>query len=148
MTAGFAMTVSSELIQFLGSLVAILALAGIARWLKLGRNPTLADDVAGMTAAAEAVDGFEAVAQARDLHGLGAILRDGSGRVLVLKPHGSHFAGRILTGAAKATVWQDLQHRGLYVDCGERRFGGVYLEIDQPEAWVEAINRLGSPRDA
>ena len=138
------MKVSPELLQFLGSLVAILALAGTARWLGLGGKPTLEDDSAVRRAAGEAAFGYEPVAVARDLEGRGAIMRDAGGRLLLLKLHGNRFAGRILTPAARARIWRDLGKASLEVDCGERRFGTVHLEIEQPEAWAEAINRLGS----
>lgn len=139
---------SPELLQFLGSLVAIVALAGIASWLGLGGRPKLDDDDGVRHAAGEAVFGYEPVAIARDLEGRGVIMRDANGRVLLLKPHGNRFAGRILTSAARARVWSDLGKTSLEVDCGERRFGTVHLEIEQPEAWADAINRLGSPSDA
>ena len=92
------------LLQFLGSLVAILALAALAWWLKLGPEPRLGCREEALRAADEAVSGFEPLDCAIDAEGRGALLRDEHGRVLLLRPHGSHFAGRILTAAATARV--------------------------------------------
>lgn len=142
------MKASPELLQFLVSLVAILALAGIARWLELGGKPMLEDDESIRRAAGEAVFGYEPVAIARDREGRGAIMRDAGGRLLLLKPHGNRFAARLLAAAAQAQIWRDLGKASLEIDCGERRFGTVHLEIEQPEAWADAINRLGSQSDA
>lgn len=142
------MKASPELLQFLASLVAILALAGIARWLELGGRPRLDDDHSVGRAAGEAVFGYEPVEIARDHYGRGAIMRDADGRMLLLKPHGNRFAGRMLTPGARARIWRDPGKASLEVDCGERRFGTVQLEIEQPEAWAEAINRLGSAGNA
>ena len=136
------MNLPPELLQFLGSLFAILALAAIARALRLGKEPKLMSDDDAHRAAGEAVDGFKATGLARDHEGRGAILRDAAGRLLVLKPHGNHFASRILTSRARARLWQDKGKNTLEIDCGERRFGSVILEIENPQAWAEAINGL------
>ncbi|UIP07156.1 hypothetical protein LY632_01780 [Erythrobacter sp. SDW2] len=123
---------------FLGSLAAILALAGVARWLGLGRAPRLANEAEARAAANEAVDGFEPVRIALDREGAGAIMEAPDGRLLLLKPHGNFFAAR--TGARIWTVVQNGQR--LTIDSGERRFGKVSLLLDEPAYWVAAIERL------
>ncbi len=139
------MNVSPELLQFAGSLVAILALAGIARALKLGGEPKLVQDDDARGAASEAVEGFRPVAISRDREGRGAILRDAAGRVLVLKPHGNFFVGRVLTAAARARLGST---SALEIDSGERRYGKVSLDIDDAAAWAKVVNALGSTRHA
>ena len=124
--------------RFAGSLIAILLLAGLARWLKLGPQRRLDNDDAAREAAQEALDGFEPVAIARDRAGGAALLRDAEGRILLLRRHGSHFAGRLLDGNARAGI----DDGALIVDSGERRYGVVRLDIDQPEAWRDAIARV------
>lgn len=138
------MNLAPHLLQFLGSLVAICALAGLAWWLKLGGTPVLASEAEARIAANEAVDGFEPVSVAIDADGRGAIMRDQTGRVLVLKPHGNKFAGRILRNEANALV----ANGSLQIDSGEKRYGLVSLAIDDPEAWAGAINLLSSSSDA
>lgn len=126
------------LLQFLGSLVAILALAGIAWWLKLGPERRLLDEQAARVAAGEAVDGFAPVATALDEQGRGALLRDAANRILLLRPHGTHFAGRLLTSAATARLEDDT----LVVDTAEKRYGAATLRIDDAAAWMRAIERI------
>jgi hypothetical protein len=138
MPIGKTMILTPELLQFVGSLVAILALAGLAYALKLGGASRLASEDDARAAANEAVDGFAAVTLAIDKDGNGAILRDAAGQVLILKPHGNKLAGRLLT----ANSFAQAREGALVIDSGERRFGSAILEIDAPQTWAEAINRL------
>lgn len=133
---------------FLGSLLAILALAGLAHWLKLGRAPRLETQAEARAAAAEAVDDFEPVRVDLDRHGNGALLQDGAGRVLLLKPHGNFFAGRLLTGKSRVERWADQGCTDLHIVSGETRYGSVSLSLDDPDHWVESVERLRAGTDA
>ena len=126
------------LLQFLGSLVAILALAAIARAMKLGPERTLKSREEALEAAEESVSGFSAVALALDADGRGALLRDAQGRVLLLRPHGTHFAGRVLTAAARARLEGD----ALVIDTAEKRYGTARLRVDDADAWMQAIEAI------
>ena len=128
-----------DLIKFLGSLVAILALAALARGLKLGPTPRLANREAALRAADEAVSGFDVVDCALDRDGYGALLRDRDGRLLLLRPHGSHFAGRILTPAASARV----ENETLVIDTSEKRYGAARLRLEDASTWMQAIEDIG-----
>ena len=134
------MDLPPALVQFLGSLIAILALAGIALWLKLGPTPRLSDEDEARAAADEAVSGFEPVEIGLDREGRGALLRDAEGRILLLRPHGTHFAGRLLTPAAR----MELDGEVLSVDTAERRFGTARLTLDDPSAWMQALDAIKS----
>jgi hypothetical protein len=136
------------LFQTAGSLVAILALAGLAWWLKLGGAPVLDSDDAVARAAGEVEDGFTPLASACDAEGDAALARDAAGRIMVIKRHGNRFAGRILGPGAAARIDNQPGEFNLVVDAGEARFGKVFLTLPQPETWAEAINRLHEPRDA
>lgn len=133
-----------QLLQFLGSLVAILALAWVAKRLGLGPSPTLADEAAARTAFDHALPGFVAQELAIDRDGHGAIARDRLGRILVLRPHGTHFAGRLLGPGAQA------QEDGgaLVVDTADRRFGAARLALSDPSAWVKAIDAMKAQHNA
>jgi hypothetical protein len=135
-------------LQTAGSLVAILALAGLARWMKLGGDPVLADEDAVRRAAGEVEDGFTPVTIARDKNGLAAVARDAAGRIMVIQRHGNRFAGRVLGQRAKATLNIDLGETLLVVQPGETLYGDVYLAVDDPRAWADAINRLNGPHHA
>ena len=134
------------LIQTAGSLAAILALTGLAWWMKLGGAPALDSEAEVRRAAGEVEDGFDPVAA--DFDGKAAIARDAQGRIMVIKRHGNRFAGRVLGPQARAGVWQDPGHSALKVDSGERRFGTVFLDITAPETWADAINAVNGPQDA
>lgn len=124
--------------------MAILALAGLAYAMKLGGKPILTSEAAARTAANEAVDGFVAADLAIDSKGEGALVRDKDGRILLLKPHGNKFAGRILGINSSATAQEGL----LNVSSGERRFGSCVLKIDNAQAWAEAINAIKNKNHA
>ncbi len=134
------MTLPPALLQFLGSLAAILVLAAIAWRLKLGPEPRLDDENAARRAADEAVSGFEPVAIGLDTEGRGALLRDAAGRVLLLRPHGSHFAGRLLSDRADARIEDGV----LLVDTAEKRYGSARLELADAPAWMQAIEAIKS----
>ncbi|MHA6332540.1 hypothetical protein ACXYL9_02560 [Qipengyuania sp. CAU 1752] len=131
-------------LQLVGSLVAIVALAGLARWLGLGREPRLADEDAARRAADEAFDGFEPLRCGLDQDGRGALLEDAEGRILLLKPHGNFFAGRLLGPVARANRADNT----LTIDGGERRFGKVTLALEDAAYWEETIDRLKGACDA
>jgi hypothetical protein len=138
------MELNTELLVFAGSLAAIFLLAGLARGLRLGRDPVLASEAEAARWASEVHDGFLPSRTALDADGKGALLEDASGRLMVLKPHGGHFAGRILDGTARA---EDAQGK-LQIISGERRFGTVTLQLENAQDWASAINALRDTCDA
>ena len=135
-----------DALNFIGSLIAIVALAGLARWLKLGDDPRLWTEDDAIRAASEAVDGFKPVRIGLESFGLGGLLEDAEGRILLLKPHGNFFAGRLLGPETSATEELGL----LVVDCEDRYFGEVWFEMGGNDAryWEAAINALGNAADA
>lgn len=130
--------------QTIGSLVAILMLAGLAWWLRLGGAPRLDSEDAVRRAAGEVEDGFDPVTSARDAEGAAALARDAAGRIMVIKRHGNRFAGRVLGADAAARV----AGGQIEVDPGEARFGTVFLTIPDAEAWADAINEIDGRQDA
>jgi hypothetical protein len=128
------------LVQIGGSLVAILALAGIARWLQLGEDVRLSDKDEARALAEAAVCGFDPVEIALDRAGIGALLRDAQGRVLLLKRHGARFAARLLSGHRDSR----LDRNFLTVSTGEKRFGTVTLDLGaEAGVWAASLRRLG-----
>ncbi len=138
------MEMDPQIYVFGGSLVAIFALAGVARWLALGGKPVLRDEDAARQAAGEVEDGFEAsrVSISRDKSA--ALVADPAGRIMVIKRHGNQFAGRILSVEARVREEVD----ALIVDCGETRFGPVRMSLKDSSSWADRINRLSLKRDA
>ena len=136
------------LLQTAGSLVAILALAGLAWWMRLGGHPVLDTEAAVRRAAGEVEDGFTPVTIAVAQDGLAALASDTGGRIMVIKRHGNRIAGRVLGAGARAAIWSDPGRQALEVDCGEARFGKVFIDLPDPEAWADAINALDRPHHA
>lgn len=133
------------LLKFGGSLVAIVALAWLARRLGLGGDLRIADEDHARALADEAICGFEPVDIAIDRAGMGALLRDARGRVLLLRRHGTHFASRLLDSYAHAR----LDRNFLTLATTDTRFGSVTLDLGQkaPE-WAASLRRLEGPRHA
>lgn len=132
------MEIPPALLQFVGSLAAIAVLAALAWWLRLGPARRLESEADARREASEALDGFEAVDIALDRDGRAGLLRDARGQVLLLRQHGAHFAGRVLTPAAHARI----DGGALVVDTAERRYGGVRLELDEPSVWLQHIESV------
>ncbi len=132
------MDVHPLLLQFGGSLLAILVLAGLAVMLKLGGKAAMQDEAGVARAASEVEEGFEPARTSISRAGEAALARDAAGRIMLIKRHGNKFAGRILTPAARVREEVD----GIVVDPGETQFGAVRLSLEDAAYWADAINRL------
>ncbi|MFM5884448.1 MAG: hypothetical protein ACKOQ3_03810 [Novosphingobium sp.] len=129
-----------ELAKLALSLIAILALARLVAWLRLGSDVRLRDpDEAGALARA-ALCGFEPAEIVLDRAGIGALLRDHAGRVMLLRRHGAQFATRLLDNHAFAR----LDRNFLTVGTDDKRFGSVTFDLgDQAQQWASSLRRLG-----
>lgn len=105
-----------------GSLVAVLALAGIAAWLKLGGDPL--DEAAALDAAGDMLPGFVPEAVLRGSDGNAALVRGREGRVAVVKVHGAQPAVREVMRPVGLGTTSD----GIVVRSGDRMFGDVVLQ--------------------
>lgn len=137
------MNIPPALLQFLGSLAAILAIAWLVRKLELGGDARIRDAQHASELADEQMGGFTPVDIGIDRAGYGAILRDADGRVLVLRRHGAHFAGRILTDHATCR----LDRNRLTIGTADRRFGTVTLDLGDDREngaahWAASLRRL------
>jgi hypothetical protein len=128
-------------IQLAGSLIAILALAWVAHRLRLGGDPRIRSEDEARALADEAIHGFDPVEIAIDRAGMGALCRDGAGRVLLLRRHGSHWASRIINSHAHTRL-----DRGfLTLATADRRFGSVTFDLgDKASAWAASLRRIAS----
>ncbi len=131
---------TAVLLQFAGSLIAILAVWALARWMKLGGDVRIANDAQARMLASEAIDGFEAVAVGRDKAGFAAILRDGQGRQLLIRQHGAQFAGRLLGPEIEARLDRHL----LSITIPEG-FGTTVLNLgSEAQVWAAGLRRIGA----
>lgn len=132
------MDIPPLLLQFAGSLTAILVIYLIARFMRLGGSPKLVDEAAVSVAADEVEAGFVPARVSISRGGAAALAKDAGGRIMVIKRHGNRFAGRILSGQASAREEVD----GLVIDPRETQFGTVRLSIPDAASWADAVNRL------
>jgi hypothetical protein len=131
--------VTAQLLQLGASLLAILALALVAWKLRLGGDLRIRDEAHARELADEALCGFEPQDLAIDRAGYGALLRDGDGRIMLLKRHGAHFACRLLD----SHVHSRLDRNFLTVATADRRFGSVTLDLgEQAQYWAASLRRL------
>lgn len=129
----------AKALQVLGSLVAILVLAWLARRMNLGGDPRIASPEQARVLAEDAVCGFDAQAVVVDRAGIGALVRDAANRVLLIRQHGSHFAARELTSHAGVR----LDGRFLTITTDDRRFGTITLDLgEQAQVWAASLRRL------
>jgi hypothetical protein len=123
-------------IQFAASLAAILALAGVAHWLKLGGDVRILDEDHARALADQFMCGFAPVDIIIDRARIGALLRDAQGRHLVIRRHGAMFAGRLLDGHSDAR----LDRNFLTIGTGERMFGTITLDLgEDAQSWAAGL---------
>jgi hypothetical protein len=130
-----------ELLKLAGSLIAILTLAGFARWLGLGHDLRLRDAEHAKVLANEAVYGFHATEVALDRAGIGALLKDAEGRQMLLRRHGAMWAGRLLDSNVEARLDRDF----LTIGTGEKTFGLVTLHLGEAaQVWAAGLRRVAN----
>ncbi|GAA4641954.1 hypothetical protein GCM10023115_02760 [Pontixanthobacter gangjinensis] len=136
---------TGQLLQIGISLIAILALAWLAKKMDLGGDQRIRSEDRARELADEAVSGFEAIDIAIDKAGYGALLRDADGRIIVLRRHGSHFAGRLLERSSDARLDQEF----LTITPGDKPFGSVTLHLGaNAQIWAASLRRMKTLSDA
>ncbi len=131
--------ITATLIKIAASLIAILALAGLARWLRLGGDARISDTAHAIALARESMFGFEGVDAAVDRAGYAALVRDAANRHLLVRSHGVHFAARLLT----APVNGRLDQKFLTIAIGDPDFAPVTLNLGEAaQHWASGLRRL------
>lgn len=128
-----------QLLQLGGSLLAILALGWLASKLQLGGDRRIRSEADARELADEAVSGFDPIDIALDRAGYGALMRDEQGRILMLRRHGTHFAGRLIEKRPQARLDQNL----LIIEAEDRPFGAATLDLGKnAQIWAASLRRL------
>ncbi|MBS0481897.1 MAG: hypothetical protein JSR96_07020 [Proteobacteria bacterium] len=129
-----------ELAKLAVSLVAILLVGWIVARLRLGSDVRLQGEAEARELARAALCGFEPVEVALDRAGIGALLRDARGQVVLLRRHGAMFAARPLDTHAHAR----LDRTRLTIGTDDRHFGAVTLDLgEEAQIWASSLRRLG-----
>jgi hypothetical protein len=128
-----------ELGKLVGSIVAIIALARLAKYMGLGGDDRIRSEERARELAEQAVCGYEPVDIILDRAGIGALMKDSQGRHLLLRRHGAQFVGRILDRHSESR----LDHHFLTIGTEEKSFGKVTLNLG-PEAqqWAAGLRHM------
>lgn len=130
---------AAELIQTGVSLVAVLFVAWLVKTIGLGADPRIADADHAIRLAEEAEAGFGGVEVARDRAGFAALVRNGEGRLLLVRAHGNHFAAR----PVDAGVVARLDKNFLVLTTPDRTFGSVTLQLGKEAGmWASRMREL------
>ncbi|GGB51653.1 hypothetical protein [Blastomonas aquatica] len=117
-----------NLMLLFASLAAILAVAGLVWLLQLGESKIgSAGDAARI--AEEQIAGFEAGPVLMSENGEAALIEGADGRIVLLKRHGAHCAGRVLQRPLRAHRCNE----GWKVETGDPRFGHVALALSKQD---------------
>jgi len=128
-------------LQIGGSVAAVLLLTWLAHALGLGGDVRLRDEATARRLADNAITGFEPVSVTLDRGGIGALLRDAEGRVMLLRRHGVHFAARLLDSHTGVR----LDRNFLTLSTDDRWFGAVTLDLGPAaQEWAGSFRRLGA----
>lgn len=127
------------LIQLGLSLVAALLVAWLVKAMGLGADPRIADAAHAIRLAEEAEAGFGGIDVARDRAGFAAIVRNGDGRMMLVRAHGNHFAARPVSADVVGRLDKDF----LILTTPERRFGSVTLQLGKDASvWASRMRDL------
>lgn len=130
-----------ELAKFGASLAAIMLVAWLVAKLGLGGDVRLRSEGEARDLAGDALCGFVPVDVSLDRAGIGALLRDSAGRVMLLRRHGAHFAARLLDSHANVR----LDRNFLMIGTEDARFGTVTLDLgENAQLWASSLRRLGA----
>ncbi len=130
---------AGALLQFGGSLLAVVLLAFFVSRLGLGRSAPILSEAEARKRAGDAIIGFEPKDVALDKAGRAALLSDSAGRLVLLTANGVHFTARELSSASS------VEHRDgeLVVSVGELGFGAISLSLGSDAAsWGKRIDAL------
>lgn len=134
---------TAELLKLAGSIAAILFIAWLARFWKLGGDVRIRSEEQAREIANEALCGFDPVDIGIDKAGIAALLRDADGRHLLVRRHGVQWAGRLLDHHNEARLDQNF----LTVGTGEKTFGSVTLNLGaQASHWAAGLRHLNRGR--
>lgn len=124
----------------LGSVAAVLILAGIAWLLKLGTSPQIASEEAAAQHAREAHSGFRPKEVALDRDGRAALVLGEGGETILLRPHGAQITARFFPTPPAATQVGTT----LTIATRDYMFGDMTLTLDEAEAnrWAARLETV------
>lgn len=130
-----------EAAKFGASLAAILMVAWLVAKLHLGTDVRLRSEADAKDLARDALCGFDPIDITLDRAGIGALMRDSAGRVMLLRRHGAQFVTRMLDSHANVR----LDRNFLTIGTEDKQFGSVTLDLgENAQLWASSLRRLGA----
>lgn len=131
------------LVQLGGSLIAVLALGWLARWLELGGDFRITSVDHAKRIAFDGLYGFEAVSAAVDKAGGSALLKDADNRHLLLMVKGNKMVARMVTPDMAGR----LDQKFLTINVGEPSFPAVTLNLGKDaQYWASGLRHMPGAR--
>lgn len=128
-------------IQLAVAFAGVILIASLAHLLGLGGDVRIRDEAHARDLADAALFGFDATDIALDRAGFGALLRDEAGRVMLLRRHGVHFIGRLISDVSGVRLDQNF----LTIRAGQAPADTVTLDLgDKAQRWAGSFRRLGT----
>lgn len=132
---------TAELLKLAGSIAAILFIAWLARFWRLGGDVRIQNEEQARDIAEELLCGFNPVDVVIDKAGIAALMRDDQGRHLLIRRHGVQWAGRLLDRHSESRLDQNF----LTVGTGEKTFGTITLNLgEKAQHWAAGLRRLNN----
>jgi hypothetical protein len=128
-----------ELAKLSASIIAILLLAWAAKRLGLGGDVRIRDEAHARDLAEEAICGFDPVDIVLDKARIAALMKDASGRHLLIRRHGAQFAARLLDRHSDSRLDQNF----LTIGTGEKAFGKITLNLGaEAQYWAAGLRHM------
>jgi hypothetical protein len=126
-------------VKLVASLLAVLALGWLARIMNLGGDVRIRDEAHAIKLAFDCHYGFNAIDTAVDRAGYSALVKDASGRHLLLFRKGNKFVGRLVTPPIEGRLDQKL----LTIDLGEAGTDTVTLNLgEKAQYWASGLRHI------
>ena len=117
------------------SVLAVLVIVGLTRWMGLGTSyQRIRDEAHAIALADEAECGFDGISADVDAAGYGAIVRNRDGAAMLVRVHGNRYAARRITPGFTVR----LDRNRMRLDSGERRCVDVDLDFGQRAGAIAA----------
>lgn len=130
---------TNDLIQLGVSLAAVFFVAWLVGRMGLGDDPRIRDADHAIRLAEEAEAGFGGAEVARDRAGFAAIVRNGDGRMMLVRAHGNFFAARPIDAQTLGRLDKDF----LTLTTPERTFGSVTLQLGKDAGvWASRMREV------
>jgi hypothetical protein len=131
----------TELVQLAASLIAVLALAWLARWMGLGGEVRIRDADHARQIAFDGLYGFDASDVALDLGGYSALVKDRAGHHALINIKGANFVTRRVYPPIEGRLDRAL----LTIDLQEPDFEPVTLNLgDKAQYWASGLRHVPS----